>query len=78
MLRSDPVNGHLRSLVGSAERWRQVGDLHPYVGVFRDFGMSVLSQLIENLPQYERFREWIPQNWRDKAWAGSRYDSTGD
>lgn len=41
----------LRRLVSSAERWRRVGDLHAYVGVFRDFGISVLSQLIENLPQ---------------------------
>ncbi len=56
----------LRGLVSSAERWRRIGDLHPYVGVFRDFGMSVLSQLIENLPQYQRFREWLPQNWHDK------------
>ena len=56
----------LRGLVSSAEHWQRVGDLLPYAGVFRDFGMSVLLQVIENLPQYQRFHEWLPLNWRDK------------
>jgi hypothetical protein len=56
----------LRGLISSAEHWERVGDLHPYIGVFRDFGLSVLSQLIDNLPQHQHFREWLPQNWIDK------------
>ena len=30
----------LRDLVSSAEHWERVGDLHPYIGVFRDFDLQ--------------------------------------
>jgi len=56
----------LRGLVSSAEHWQCVGDAFPDIRQLRDFGMSVLLQVVEDLPQYRRFQEWVPPNWRDK------------
>lgn len=56
----------LRGLNNSAEHWRSIGDLEPYSEAFRNFGMSALLELADALPEYRRFGEWLPRNWRDK------------
>jgi|HubBroStandDraft_6_1064221.scaffolds.fasta_scaffold460506_1 hypothetical protein len=56
----------LRGVVDTAETWGQIGDLRPHLQPFRDFGTTVLPELVELLPQLHRFRDWLPTNWRDK------------
>jgi hypothetical protein len=63
---AEGLRATLNGLVDSATHWQRVGDLHPYAGVFRDLGISVLSQLINDLPQHQRFRGWLPENWHGK------------
>ncbi len=63
---AERLNAALRGVVNTIETWRQIGDLRPHEQPFRDFGTAVLPQLIEELPQLHRFRDWLPTNWRDK------------
>src|SRR5579859_1556939 len=63
---AERLHAALRGVVNTAETWRQIGDLRPHVQPFRDFGIAVLPELIDRLPQLHRFRDWLPTNWRDK------------
>jgi len=63
---AERLHAALRGVMNTAETWRRIGDLRPHVQPFRDFGTAVLPQLIDELPQLRRFRDWLPANWRDK------------
>jgi hypothetical protein len=61
------LHSTIRGLLGVAQQWASTGDDQPYLNQFRQFGISAMSRLTEDLTTIQGLHSRLPVNRQDES-----------